>query len=79
MDTLVYMDTFFSPLLCGYRKGFNAQYALLSVLEKWRISLDNKGYGWGWGGGVHYLWISQKLLTLYIRIFSLHMVLIIAH
>ena len=41
----LYMDKFLSPFLCGYRKGFNAQYALLSVLEKWRISLDNKGYG----------------------------------
>ena len=30
--------------LCGYRKGFNPQYALLTLLERWRISLDKKGY-----------------------------------
>lgn len=40
-----YMDLFLSPFLCGYRKGFNAQHALLSMLEKWRISLDKGGYG----------------------------------
>ncbi len=33
------------PYLCGYRKGYNAQHALLSLLEKWRISLDKGGYG----------------------------------
>ena len=33
-----------SPYLCGYRKGFNAQYALLSLIEKWKKTLDNKGY-----------------------------------
>ena len=40
-----YMDLFLSPFLCGYRKGFNAQHALLSMLEKWRVSLDKGGYG----------------------------------
>ena len=39
-----YMDKYLSPFLCGYRKGYNAQHALLSLLEQWRISLDNKGY-----------------------------------
>ena len=33
-----------SPYLCGYRKGFNTQYALLSLIEKWKETLDNKGY-----------------------------------
>ena len=47
----VYMEKYLSPFLCGYRKGFNAQYALLSMLEKWRTSLDNGGYGVGGGGG----------------------------
>ena len=40
------MEEFLSPFLCGYRKGYNAQYALL-MLEKWRISLDNGEYGGG--------------------------------
>ena len=42
-----YMEEFLSPYLCGYRKGYSAQYALLAMLEKWRISLDNGGYGGG--------------------------------
>ena len=33
-----------SPFLCGYRQGFNTQYALLSLIEKWKSTLDNKGY-----------------------------------
>ena len=40
-----YIQKFLSPFLCGYRKGFSPQYALLSLLEKWRISLDKKGFG----------------------------------
>ena len=39
-----YVDEFLSPCLCGYRKGFNTQYALLSLIEKWKKELDNKGY-----------------------------------
>ena len=33
------------PYLCGYRKGFNSQHALISLIERWRKSLDNKDYG----------------------------------
>ena len=33
-----------SKFLCGYRKGYNAQQALNIMLEKWRTSLDNKGF-----------------------------------
>ena len=28
-----YIEKFLSPYLCGYRKGFNAQYALLAMIE----------------------------------------------
>ena len=31
--------------MCGYRKGFSTQHALLPLLEKWKRVLDNKGYG----------------------------------
>ena len=27
----------------GYRKGYNTQYTLMVLLEKWRKSLDNQG------------------------------------
>ena len=33
-----------SPFLCGYRQDFNTQYALLSLIEKRKNTLDNKGY-----------------------------------
>ena len=41
----LHINSFLSPYLCGYRKGFNSQHALISLIEKWRKSLDNKGYG----------------------------------
>ena len=30
--------------MCGYRKGFSTQHALLTLLEKWKKSLDGHGY-----------------------------------
>ena len=31
--------------MCGYRKGFSTQHTLLSLIEKWKKTLDDKGYG----------------------------------
>ena len=39
------IKSFLSPHLCGYRKGFNSQHALISLMERWRKSLDKNGYG----------------------------------
>ena len=39
-----YVDEILSLYLCGYRKGFSMQFALLSLIEKWRKALVNKGY-----------------------------------
>ena len=36
-----YMDSYFSPYLCGFRKGFSTQYTLMAMLEKWKKALDN--------------------------------------
>ena len=36
-----YMGPYLSALLCGFRKGYNAQHALVRMLEKWKTSLDN--------------------------------------
>ena len=33
------------PYLCGYRKAFSTQQALLSLLEKWKKILEKKKYG----------------------------------
>ena len=42
-----YVENYLSPFLCGYRKGYSAQHALLSMLEKWRGFVDKGGYGAG--------------------------------
>ena len=38
-----FIDEFLSPYLCGYGKSFNIQYALLSLIKKWKKTLDGKG------------------------------------
>ena len=42
-----HVNTFLSPYLYGYKKGFSTQYALLSLLEKWKKTTDNKGFAGG--------------------------------
>ena len=44
---LEYIDKYLSPQLCGYRKGYSKQTALISMLEKWKLSIDNKGFAGG--------------------------------
>ena len=39
-----YIDQHLSKFLCGNRKGYNAHQALIIMLEKWRTSLDDKGF-----------------------------------
>ena len=39
-----YMDQFLSLYTCGYRKGFCTQHARLSLIEKGKKVVDNKGY-----------------------------------
>ena len=41
-----------SPNLCGYRKGYSTQTlraatAVISMLEKWKLFIDNKGFAGG--------------------------------
>ena len=40
----LHTDRFLSPYLSGHRKGFRTQKAPISLLEKWKIVLDGKGY-----------------------------------
>ena len=44
---LEYIDKHLSPHLCGYRKGCGTQTALISMLEKWKLSIDNKSFAGG--------------------------------
>ena len=39
------MNEYLFPYLCRYRKGFNTQTALSSLIEKWKQIIDNKGCG----------------------------------
>ena len=38
-----YVEKHLSPFLCGYRKGYNTQYALTAMIEKWKEHLGKKG------------------------------------
>ena len=37
-----HMDKYLSPYLCGFRKGYSAQYCLMIMLERWNKAHDNK-------------------------------------
>ena len=39
-----YIDQYPSHYLCGYRKGYSVQHALVLLLEKWKASLDKHGF-----------------------------------
>ena len=41
---LSHIDNYLSSYLCGYRKGYSAQNALIHLIEKWKQTLDAKGY-----------------------------------
>ena len=43
-QSLSYINQFLSRSLCDYRKGYNAQTALLSLIEKWKSILDRSGF-----------------------------------
>ena len=36
-------DKILSKYQCGFRKGFNSQHCLATILEKWRESIDRSG------------------------------------
>ena len=44
---LEYIDKHLSSHICLYRKGCSTQTALISMLEKWKLSVDNKGFAGG--------------------------------
>ena len=39
-----YVGKFLSPFLCGYRKCFSTQNALLTLIERWKLCLDKEGF-----------------------------------
>ena len=36
-----YFDNILSKYQCRFRKGFNAEHCLVSMIEKWKESVDN--------------------------------------
>ena len=46
-QNLEYIDKHLSPHLCGYRKEYSTQTALISMLDKWILVIDNKGFAGG--------------------------------
>ena len=40
-----YITNLLSPYLCGFRRGYNTQQVLVSLIEKWKKILDNKDFG----------------------------------
>ncbi len=53
------MDKLLSPYLCGYIKGYSVQHTLITLLGKWRISLDDNGFG-----GAIFVDLSKAFVTL---------------
>ena len=39
-----YFEAYLAPHLCGYRKGYNAQHALITLINKFKCSMDKQGY-----------------------------------
>ena len=44
---LEYIDKHLFPHLCGSRKRYSTQNALISMLEKWKVCIDNNGFAGG--------------------------------
>ena len=44
-QVILFTEKLSSPYLRGYRKGFSAHQALISLIERWKKKLDQKGYG----------------------------------
>ena len=37
------IQVFFDSILCRFRRGYNAQHCLITLIEKWKKSVDNGG------------------------------------
>ena len=42
-----FVDRHLSPYLCGYRKGYSSQYALLAMIEQWKMFVANSSFAGG--------------------------------
>ena len=42
----LFFDSLWSKYQCGFRRGYNAQHCLITLIEKWKKSVDNGGAIW---------------------------------
>ena len=56
---MTFVSSFLSNFLCGFRKGYNTQHALLNLIEKCKRVLDKKGYA-----GAILMDLSKALIAL---------------
>ena len=54
-----FIENCLSPFMCGYRKGYNPQHVLITLIEKWKKSLDDKEYS-----GVVFMDLSKAFETI---------------
>ena len=54
-----FIDKYLSPFMCGYRKGYNPQHVLVTLIEKWKIKLDCNQYA-----GAIFMDLSKAFETL---------------
>ena len=40
------MEKFFNKLLCGFRKAYLTQHALIMLIQSWQKELDKSGFVW---------------------------------
>ena len=39
-----YVNKLISPISCGYKKEYSTQFALINLIDKCKISFDQKGF-----------------------------------
>ena len=65
----IFAERFLSSYMCGYRKSFSAQQALLSLIETWIKVLDRMGYG---NAVLMDLWKAIDLINYDLLVAKLH-------
>ena len=61
-----FIDNYILYVMCGYRKGYNPQHALLTLIEKWKKGLDKSEYS-----GVVFMDLSTVFETINTDLFTI--------
>ena len=60
-----YAETILSNFISAYKRSYSSNHVLLRLTENWKKSRDNKNFM------VLFLWISRRLLTVFLMIYFL--------